>query len=516
MLNLLRYLNANSCPELLTSAIARLLILSILYCLSACSTQQSDTIRFGLSAAPATLVPRYATDAASDRITRLIYRRLVDFDGQANFVPALASWQRLTARHYRFTLGNEGRLFHNGTILTATDVKATYDFVLNPDNASPHRDSIAVIDNIKLIDDNTIDFHLHRADPIFPGRLVIGILPEVLMLKAHAFNQLPVGSGPLKFIEWPSEERLSLQRISDKQFIDFITVKDPTVRVLKLLRAEIDLLQGELPHEMIAWLANKQAVDISQNNGSNFSYIGFNLEDADTSKLMVRKAIACAIDRQKIIHYALGKAARLAGSIFPPEHWAADPGLTGYAYNPDESKRLLLKAGYSRNKPLSLNYKTSTNPVSIRFATIIQQQLKQVGIELEIHSHDWGTFYGDIKAGRFQMYSLSWVGIKMPDVFRYIFHSVSIPPAGANRGRFDDAIMDQLIEQAEAEETLSVRTDIYRAIQQRLHQQLPYIPLWYEDNVLVKRKQISGYTLAADGNYDGLINIQRKPQEYDR
>ncbi|MCH7695995.1 MAG: ABC transporter substrate-binding protein, partial [Proteobacteria bacterium] len=165
------------------------------------------------------------------------------------------------------------------------------------------------------------------------------------------------------------------------------------------------------------------------------------------------------------------------------------------------------------NKPLSLIYKTSTNPLSIRFATIIQQQLKQVGIELEIHSHDWGTFYGDIKAGRFQMYSLSWVGIKMPDVFRYIFHSASKPPAGANRGRFDDAIVDQLIEQAEAEETLSVRTDIYRAIQQRLHQQLPYIPLWYEDNVLVKRKQISGYTLAADGNYDGLINIQRKPQE---
>lgn len=496
--------------------ITKLLILSILCLLSACTTQENEAIRFGLSAAPVTLDPRYATDAASDRINRLIYRRLVDFDEQANVVPALASWQQLTPKHYRFSLGDEGRLFHSGTLLTATDVKATYDFVLNPDNASPHRASIAVIDNIQLIDDDTIDFHLHRADPIFPGRLVIGILPEALLLKAHAFNRSPVGSGPLEFIEWPSEQRLSLQRIRDKQFIDFITVKDPTVRVLKLLRAEIDLLQGELPHEMITWLANKQAVDISQKRGSNFSYIGFNLEDADTSKLMVRKAIAYAIDRQKIIRYALGDNARLAGSIFPPEHWASAPGLTGYAYNPHESKQLLLKAGYSHSKPLSLTYKTSTNPVSIRFATIIQQQLQQVGIELEIRSHDWGTFYGDIKAGRFQMYSLSWVGLKMPDIFRYIFHSMSVPPAGANRGRFADAIVDQLIEQAETEETLSAQADIYRTIQQRLHQQLPYIPLWYEDNVLIKRKQINGYTLAADGNYDGLITIQRTPQEHDR
>ena len=145
----------------------------------------------------------------------------------------------------------------------------------------------------------------------------------------------------------------------------------------------------------------------------------------------------------------------------------------------------------------------------VRLATIIQFQLKQVGIDIDLNSYDWGTFYGDIKAGRFQMYSLSWVGLKMPDIFRNVFHSESVPPAGANRGRFVDVNVDALIHQAASLEDLDEQATIYVQLQEVLHEQLPYIPLWYEDNILVKRKNIEGYTLAVDGNYDGLITVRR-------
>jgi peptide/nickel transport system substrate-binding protein len=107
------------------------------------------------------------------------------------------------------------------------------------------------------------------------------------------------------------------------------------------------------------------------------------------------------------------------------------------------------------------------------------------------------------------MYSLSWVGLKIPDIFRYVFHSASIPPAGANRGRFIDATVDRLIEQAEGLSDLQAQAAIYHELQEYLHEQLPYIPLWYEDNILVRRKGINGYTLASDGNYDGLINVKK-------
>ncbi len=110
----------------------------------------------------------------------------------------------------------------------------------------------------------------------------------------------------------------------------------------------------------------------------------------------------------------------------------------------------------TRRSRCRLQYKTSTDPVRIRIATVIQQQLADVGIDLQLLSYDWGTFYGDIKAGRFQMYSLAWVGIKTPDIFRYAFYSDSLPPEGANRGRLADARVDQLIEAAEQAATLDI------------------------------------------------------------
>ncbi|MCZ6805106.1 MAG: ABC transporter substrate-binding protein [Proteobacteria bacterium] len=472
--------------------------------ISSCADENRDSIAFGLNTAPVTLDPCYATDAVSYRITRLIYKSLIDFDDQFHVVPDLASWEQIALDHYRFTLNNGGRKFHDGSFLTSKDVKATYNYVLNPENASPHRGSILMIDSIIVINKDTIDFKLSQPDPLFPGRLVIGILPEKLISSKHDFNKRPVGSGLMRFSEWKGESHLKLIRISDKQTIEFIALKDPTVRVLKLLRGEIDLVQGNLPPEIVKWLDERESIHIEKKRGDTFAYIGFNLEDTTTGNKLVRNAIAHAIDRESIIKYLKGGAARMAGAILPADHWAGRPDLTGFEYGPEKARMFLKQAGYDNEKPLKLTYKTSSEPLSLRLATVIQDQLKFVGIEVDIRSYDWGTFYGDIKAGRFQMYSLSWVGLKMPDIFRYVFHSASIPPNGANRGRFIDAHVDSIIEMAEVEPSLSKQAAYYRELQQVLFDALPYIPLWYEDNVLAMRKNIQGYSLSTDGNFDSL------------
>jgi peptide/nickel transport system substrate-binding protein len=476
---------------------------------SACSQEKDDAIRFGLESAPVTLDPRFSTDAASYRITRLIYRSLVDFDDNFQFIPDLADWEMLDPKHYRFTLGNAGRRFHHGERLTASDVKATYDHVLEISNASPHRGSIEVIESIEVVDEDTVDFILQHADPLFPGRLIIGILPASLITSDHPFNRQPVGSGPVVLQEWPNDGDLLLRRLSDNQVIKFITVKDPTVRILKLMRDELDILQGDIPREMISWLEEQDKTHIEKVQGDTFTYMGFNMEDPVTSQLHVRQAIAHAINRGEIIEYVMGNTARKAGAILPPEHWSGNAGLTGVEFDPEESKRLLKIAAYDKNNPLQIIYKTSNNPFRVRLATIIQYQLKQVGIEVDVRSYDWGTFYGDIKAGRFQMYSLSWVGLKIPDIFRYAFHSTSLPPNGANRGRFMDATADAMIEAAESKQDLKKQAKLYKDLQAYLHEKLPYIPLWYEDNILVTSKDISGYALATDGNYDDLLTVKR-------
>jgi peptide/nickel transport system substrate-binding protein len=108
------------------------------------------------------------------------------------------------------------------------------------------------------------------------------------------------------------------------------------------------------------------------------------------------------------------------------------------------------------------------------------------------------------------MYSLAWVGIKTPDIFRYAFHSSSLPPEGANRGRLDDDGIDRLVAAAEQGASLDAQAAAYRQIQARLLELLPYIPLWYEDHVFAARNDLAGYRLARDGNYDSLLTTNKK------
>ena len=479
------------------------LLLSLLM-LASCASAHDDSIRFGLSRFPVTLDPRQATDAASSRINRLLYQRLVDFDDQYRPVPSLATWQELSPIHYRFTLGRKGREFSNGT---SADVKATYDYILDPANASPHRVSLNHIRSIRTPDKDHVDFYLSRADALFPGRLVIGIVPAQVDT-GKPLNRFPVGSGTFDLHSW-TESVLQLVRRRDGQVVEFVEVPDPTVRVLRLLKGEVDIIQNDLPPEMISYLSTRHSVTVLRGPGTNYAYLGFNMQDPSVGQLRVRQAIASAIDRQAIIKYVLNGAARPASAILTPDHWAGDPFLERIPYDPDRARKIMHDLGYSKQQPLHLVYKTSTDPFRLRLATIIQQQLADVGIDVELRSYDWGTFYSDIKNGRFQMYSLMWVGVKLPDIFRYVYYSGAVPPAGANRGRFVDHEVDRLIDEADALPTMSAQAAVYRRIQGLVHRQLPYVPLWYEDHVAVMRNDIKGYVLAKDGNYDGLKSVLR-------
>ncbi|WP_447970969.1 ABC transporter substrate-binding protein [Nitrospira sp. M1] len=488
------------------------LVLTILVLIGGCSEPRSDnTLRFGLANTPANLDPRFATDATSARVNRLIYSRLVDFDEAARPIPSLATWEQISPVHYRFSLQDTRQPFHHGDRLTANDVKATYEFILNPDNLSPHRSSLTLISEIQAPTDDTVEFYLDKPDRLFPSYLVIGILPANLIRTNHPFHEHPIGNGAFTFVDRPDDTHWRLMRHVDRQYVEFLRIPDPTVRILKLLAGEIDMIQNDLPPELTAYLEEHDDLHIQRRQGANFSYLGFNLEDPVVGQLHVRQAIAHAIDRTSIIHHLLHDTAHPANAMFPPEHWVGDSTLSGYDYDPQRARTLLRQAGFEETQPVRIIYKTSTDPIRLRLATIVQNQLAQVGIEASIHSHDWGTFYGDVKTGRFQMFSLSWVGLKTPDIFRYVFHSDSIPPQGANRGRFIDAHSDRLIEQAQAAQDLLEKSKIYRRLQSHLLHTLPYVPLWFEEHVFIARRNVTNYGLSADGNYDGLLTVTRTP-----
>ena len=473
--------------------------------IAACNPADKETIVFAVATAPGILDPRLAGDAASERANALLYDRLVVLDEQGAPRPAMARWRQIGPRHYRVTLLPKRATFWDGRRPDAADVEATYRSVLEPGLGSPHSSALAHIDRIVAIGEEEVDFHLSRPDPTFPTRLTIGIAPAQRLDNGELARK-PMGSGPLAFVEWREDGGLLLQRRADGQQIALVPVADPTMRALKLLRGEAHLLQNDLPSELYGFLGDRPELRLLEHPGTTFAYVGFNLADPVLSDLRVRAAIAHAIDRDAIVRHLFGGRAQTAESVLRPDHWAGVNDLPPYDHDPELARDYLSRAGYGEHRPLVLSYKTSTDPFRLRIAHVFQSQLAKVGIQLKISSYDWGTFFGDIKAGRFQIYSLAWVGVNTPDILRYAFHSDSIPPGGANRGQYRSARTDELIQQAERADPDSA-AELYAEIQRRVHRDLVYVPLWYESNVVASRG-LDGYTPSRDGSYLALNRVR--------
>ena len=469
--------------------------------LGACQPAETDVIVFAVATPPGVLDPRLASDAASERINNLLYESLVALDDNGRAQPGMSTWQRITPTHYRLTLRPQRARFWNNRLPGPGDVVATYRSLLDSALGSPHTGALAHIESVTTAGEDAVDFHLIRPDPAFPTRLTIGIVPAEA-LQGRNLSREPLGSGSFVFVAWREDGGLLLERRRDGQRIAVVPVADPTMRTLKLIRGEAQLLQNDLPSELYRYLAGRPGLSLDEHAGTTFAYLGFNLADPILANPDVRLAIAHAIDRQAIIEHLFGGRAEPAESVLRPQHWAGSDDLEAHRYDPELARDYLRRAGYDAAKPLQLSYKTSTDAFRLRIAHVLQSQLEDIGIRLKIASYDWGTFFGDIKNGSFQMYGLAWVGVNTPDILRYAFHSDSTPPGGANRGRYASSEVDALIERAEVADP-DEASALYAEVQRRVHRDLVYVPLWYESNVVASRG-LSGYRPTYDGSYLAL------------
>jgi peptide/nickel transport system substrate-binding protein len=301
-------------------------------------SEQSKRLRFAVSSRVRMLDPRKATDALSSRINRLIYRHLVDFNERYEPQPDLATWQQLSPTHYRFNLIDRPE-FHHGKTLDSLDVIATLESILDKDFGSAHRASLTNIKSMQALSEDEFDIYLKKPDALFIGRLNLGILPRDLIAQSHAFHNRPLGCGKCRFVD-SSEQMLRLQR-EDQVLIEFVVVKDPTVRLLKLLNGEVDLTQNDLSPELAAYAQSQDSLQVQWHPGSNYGYIGFNFEDPLLAHDSIRFAIAHGIDRQAIVESLFTNQARLATGLMLPEHWAGNPHLEQYEYDPQRARQYL-------------------------------------------------------------------------------------------------------------------------------------------------------------------------------
>jgi peptide/nickel transport system substrate-binding protein len=476
------------------------------------------TIVVGFEAAPTTLDPRFATDEKSSLIGDLVYDGLTRAGEHAERLPDLAArWEASDPRRYVFHL-RPGFAFHDGAPVTAADVKATYESVLDPRTASPKRSSLGPVERIDTPDPHTVAFRLREPFAPFLDATGLGILPAVRI--AAGERALTIGSGPFRVARFARDSRIVLEAMAAHPdgaprapAIEFRIVPDDTVRALELRRGALHLVQNAVDPDMIPWLLEPRAgtrLELLTVPGTTFHYLGLNLRDPRLADLRVRRAIAHAIDRGALIRHLLEGFATPATGLLSPSHWAYAGDVTTYAYDPDAARALLDAAGHpdpdgaGPQPRLRLSYKGSTLQARRRFAEALQEQLAAVGVALDVRSYEWGTFYADIRRGNFQLYALAWVGASEPDIYHSLLHSTMTPPRGNNRGGYADPEIDRLTEAGRRTADPARRREIYGAVQRRVAETLPMIPLWWTPTVVVKAQRLEGFVPHPAGSLAAL------------
>jgi peptide/nickel transport system substrate-binding protein len=266
--------------------------------------------------------------------------------------------------------------------------------------------------------------------------------------------------------------------------------------------------------DAVLTLERNPQLAVERGEGTRLAYLGFNLRDPILKDVRVRRAIAYALDRRPMIEYLWRGQAQPARSVLPPQSWAYNGDVLPYDHNLDKAKELLDATGYpaANGTRFHIAMKTSTDENTRLMMAVIQQQLRDVGIAVDIRSFEFATFFADVTHGAFQMYGLRWIGgNEDPDIFEYAFHSSKFPPNGANRGYYSNPRVDALIDKARREVDPRVRKPLYAEVQRILGEELPYIDLWYLDNVLVHNKRVVNLKLNPAGNYDFLRTAELAP-----
>ncbi len=478
-----------------------------------------SALTFLIESNPTNLDPRYATDTHSQRIDSLLFDGLLERDPQMKLHGDLAeSWDTPDPLTYIFHLRKDVR-FHDGRPLTSADVKATFEFMMNPVNKSPKRGAFRMVTAIEAPDPVTIIFHLKEPYASFTGNLLRATSGIVPVNAAPDFSRHPIGSGAFRFVSQSQDDEVIVERNPDYfrgppplSRVRFRIVPDAIVRALELRKGSADIEVSSLTPDIVPVLAKQSTLAVTQGPGTNITYLGLNLEDPILKHREVRQALAYATDRESLIRYLLHGQARVASGILPPNHWAYNPNVTQYTLNTARAEQLLDSAGFPRGKDgirLRLTLKTSTDEQFRVLAAALQEQWHRVGVDLELRPLEFATVLSDAVKGNFQLNLLRWVGANNdPDIFEFVFSSKRFPPDGANRGHYRNPHIDALTDQIRSEMDQEKRKALCGEVQEILALDLPYLPLWFTDAVSVHRKSMGDIDLSPAGDFDFLSTLR--------
>ncbi|HEY9721981.1 MAG TPA: ABC transporter substrate-binding protein, partial [Oscillatoriaceae cyanobacterium] len=467
-----------------------------------------------------TLDPAIGYDVPSWSAEHLMYRSLVNYGFDNRIVPDLASSWRVEdgGTRYVFTL-RPHLAFSDGKPLTSTDVVASLDRLLNPATKSPGASFYTEIvggadclagrahhaSGLVANDPHTVSITLAHADPIFLQLLAMpftAVLPAGTPTVAHA----PIGEGPFKLAEWVPGVRMRFVRnpyASEPNHLRGVTYElgiNETLEVLKFERGELDLLgvNRNIPAAEFGLMMEdpKYARRMVHAPDAAINYIGMNCRVAPFDKPLVREAIACAIDKKRLVTLVNNRG-QVAQGMVPPPVPGFDPTLAGYPYDPARARALLAKAGFPHG--FSNTYYCVSNDSAVKIAQAIQQDLAQVGINLTIKALAFPTFL-DAKAtaGRVGISSGNW-SQDYPDPSDFLttmFASKNIHATDSlNDTYYSNPQVDHWLDQAGAAADPAERAKYFRLAEKQIVQDAPVVPLYFPVKYQMASARVQGFRI---------------------
>lgn len=488
-------------------------------------TANPNILVVGVTSGPNNLDPRIGTDDVSGKASQLIFNSLMTLDGHLRVVPELAErLENPDPTTYVVTL-RRGVRFHDGHELTSADVVYTFRSLLDPAFLSPRKGAYRVVQSIDARDRDTVVFTLKERFGSFPVNLVLPIVPNGA---GADFREHPIGTGPYRFVRYATDDRLELAPFDgyfggrpNNDGLVLRVVPDDIMRGLELRKGTLDIVVNDLAPDIVYQLGQDPTIQLVESAGTDYQYVGVNLRDPRLQDRRVRQALGYAIDRQAIIRHLRRGLATPAAGMLPPVSWAFEPSVFQFTYDPAKARALLDAAGHpdpDGDGPaprFHLSLKISNLEFNRLQASVIQRDLRAVGIALDVRTYEFSTLYADVLTGNFQLFTLQWVGgaVADPDILRRVFHSSQVPPSGFNRGFFRDPRVDRLLDEAAVTADDQQRRARYADVQRAVAEEAPYISLWCKTNVAVARRDLTGIHLMPIADFTFLKDVARTPAD---
>lgn len=474
------------------------------------------------------LDPVRVTDSESIEVGELLFEGLVRWKaGTTDVEPGLAeSWTTSPdGKRWTFKL-RRGVEFHDGTPLDAGAVTFSFARLLDPghpnflaaETGTLWRALMKDVTKVVAIDDWTVEIHVARPYAPLLGNLAMYpiVSPAAVTRWGDAFKQNPVGTGPFAFVEWTPGDSVVVRRFprywGKPALLDqivFRVVVDPRKRLVDLESGSVDIATAILPEEQPFVELHPDLV-LHHTPGNDVSYLAFNLTRPPFDRVDVRRAANHAINKEPILKLAFQGRAVAADGPLPPTQWGYHQPKSRYEFDPERARRMLAKAiadgEFDPTRKYQL-YAPSTPrpylPSPERVARFLQAALEQIGIQTELRLNPYAEHRAAVQAGLHDLALFGWIGdTGDPDNFLYVlFHSDNAAIGSANNiAFFRDPGVDRLLIEAQGAADEATRTGLYRAVQDRIAEEAPWVPIAHSEYVVAARAELEGVVLSPLGH----------------